>query len=148
MKKLFTLSLVLLTSLTYAQHVIIEAGPSFLKDYTPAINAGATFIFTKGKGSGAGIGAEVYKSSALPVGIPVFLRGVLISKTGFMLNLQAGYMFMSKEYDDGKAKLGGLYAKFGPGYAGKRVHLLVNFVGAQVEDSFHPGGNIMLGVRF
>ena len=147
MKTIITLSLLLIVSLSYSQHAIIEAGPSFLKNYSTGINAGASLLFSKTQ-SGIALGAEVYKSNDLPIGIPVFARGVITAKNGLVLNIQAGYMFMNKTYDDGTAKIGGLYSKFGAGYmVAKKIHLLVNFVGAQVEKEFNYGANIMIGVR-
>ena len=148
MKKLITLSLCLFSVLSYSQRVMIEAGPTFFKDYAVGINAGITGIIAKTATSGVGIGAEVYKSADLPIGFPIFVRGVMVAKSGLILNLSAGYMIMNEEYDDGKLNYGGLYSKLGVGYATKHIYGLFQFNGATILKEFKPGISLSIGARF
>ncbi len=141
MKKILTLSLLFIASLSFGQHVIIEAGPTFLKNYKPGINGGVTFLI-----KGFGIGVEAYKIEGMPIGVPVFARGVMVLKNNVIINLQGGYMFMNQDYE-GKKLIGGTYAKAGIGYQYKKVHVLANLTGIQISGSLNPGANIMLGIR-
>ena len=134
---------------SFAQRIMIEVGGLAVKNYTPGINAGITALLAVKKGSGVGLGMEVYKTNDLPLSLAPFIRGVLQSPKGALLNMQVGYQFMSEQYDDGKLNLGGMFAKLGGGFITKsKIYGLVNVFAGQVASEVRPGLGFVVGVKF
>jgi hypothetical protein len=129
--------------------LMIEGGLTGISSYDPGFSAGASFLVTKKAPSGFGFGIEYLKIPTLPVGVPIFVQGVVIGDGGFIINLRAGYRAMNRTYEDGKNNIGGLYTRIGVGYQSpKKLYVLLGMPALQVEDQFKVGLCFVAGVRF
>ena len=148
MKKIFTVAFIVCTSVSYSQTV--ELSGLFTKNYN-SFEASAGYYL---KGTTAlGINAGVLAIPEYPLAIPVTVR-VIAGTNNIFANLQAGYLYFTKEKDKTIYQIdntGGLYIKIGALIQFTKLpsfYFDANLVSYQINKASQTGGSLSVGYRF